>query len=172
MEPQSRSLVQIWVKPSSEMQFLYGNNVLKSGLGRITENTPAYTGVVVYSMSDVPLGFGVTGKSTDECRTADPSSIVVFHQADVGEWSFPPDKNAQQYSDMHVTPVAFASGRAPQASTSELRTSFERQGLTVNACSCIMADKIDSLVLLDIQHGAVPAHAVNHLQHQLSHLRC
>lgn len=33
------------------MQFLYGNHVLKSGLGRITEGTPGYTGVVVYSMS-------------------------------------------------------------------------------------------------------------------------
>lgn len=67
------------------MQFLYGNNIVKSGLGRITENTPAYTGVVIYSMSDVPLGFGVTGKSTEECRTADPGAIVAFHQADVGK---------------------------------------------------------------------------------------
>eukprot|EP00798_Chlamydomonas_sp_ICE-L_P011441 gene11441-34149_t len=77
---------KIWVKPSSEMQFLYGNNVLKSGLGRITENTPAYTGVVIYSMSDIPLGFGVTAKSTNECRAMDPSGIVSFHQADVGEY--------------------------------------------------------------------------------------
>jgi ribosome biogenesis protein Nip4 len=46
------------------MQFLYGNHVLKSGLGRITEATAAYTGVVVYSMADVPLGFGVAAKST------------------------------------------------------------------------------------------------------------
>lgn len=45
------SHLQVWVKPSAEMQFLYGNHVLKNGLGRITENTPAYTGVVVYSMS-------------------------------------------------------------------------------------------------------------------------
>ena len=67
------------------MSFLYGNNLLKSGLGRITEHTPAHTGVVVLSMSDVPLGFGISGKSTTECRTADPSAIVVFHQADVGE---------------------------------------------------------------------------------------
>lgn len=37
-------LLQVWVKPSAEMQFLYGNNILKSGLARITENTPAYTG--------------------------------------------------------------------------------------------------------------------------------
>lgn len=80
------TLAQIWVKPSAEMQFLYGNHVLKSGLGRITENTPAYTGVVIYSMSDVPLGFGVTAKSTNECRALDPAAIVSFHQADVGGW--------------------------------------------------------------------------------------
>ena len=78
--------LQIWVKPSAEMQYMYGNHVMKSGLGRITENTPAYTGVVIYSMSDIPLGFGVTAKSTADCRKMDPSGIVVFHQADVGEW--------------------------------------------------------------------------------------
>ena len=78
-------MLQIWVKPSAEMQYMYGNHVLKSGLGRITENTPAYTGVVIYSMSDIPLGFGVTAKSTADCRKIDPSGIVVFHQADVGE---------------------------------------------------------------------------------------
>jgi 60S ribosome subunit biogenesis protein NIP7 len=78
--------MQVWVKPSAEMSFLYGNHILKSGLGRITENTPSYTGVVLYSMSDIPLGFGVTAKSTSECRTVDPNAIVVFHQADVGEY--------------------------------------------------------------------------------------
>lgn len=35
--------------------FLYGNHVLKSGLGRITENTPLHHGVVIYSMNDLPL---------------------------------------------------------------------------------------------------------------------
>lgn len=84
--PHAPCRAQIWVKPSNEMQFLYGNHVLKQGLGRITENTPAYTGVVVYSMSDVPLGFAVTGKSTEDCRTLEPAGIVAFHQADVGEW--------------------------------------------------------------------------------------
>jgi 60S ribosome subunit biogenesis protein NIP7 len=78
--------LQIWVKPGAEMQFLYGNNILKSGLGRITESTPGYTGVVIYSMADIPLGFGLTAKSTNECRTMDPSGVVCFHQADVGEW--------------------------------------------------------------------------------------
>ncbi|KAL1466995.1 hypothetical protein MTO96_005865 [Rhipicephalus appendiculatus] len=53
---------------------------------RITESTNTYDGVVVYSMSDIPLGFGVAAKSTQECRRADPMTIVVFHQADVGEY--------------------------------------------------------------------------------------
>ncbi|KAL6041723.1 ribosome biosynthesis protein nip7, variant 2 [Balamuthia mandrillaris] len=47
---------KVWVKPSSEMSFLYGNHILKSGLGRITENTPQYQGVIVLSMNDIPLG--------------------------------------------------------------------------------------------------------------------
>ena len=53
----------IKVKPSSEQSFLYGNHILKSGLGRITEGAAQYQGVVVYNMNDVPLGknflFGV-----------------------------------------------------------------------------------------------------------------
>lgn len=77
--------LQIWVKPSAEMQYLYGNHVLKSGLGRITEGTPPHTGVVIYSMSDVPLGFGVTARSTEECRALDPGAIVAFHQSDIGK---------------------------------------------------------------------------------------
>lgn len=32
------------------------------------------------------LGFGVTAKSTQECRKLDPTAICVFHQADVGEY--------------------------------------------------------------------------------------
>ena len=77
---------KMWVKPTSEMSFLYGNHLLKSGLGRITENTPTNQGVVILSMSDVPLGFGVCAKSTQDCRKADPSAVVCFHQADIGEY--------------------------------------------------------------------------------------
>eukprot|EP01147_Barroeca_monosierra_P008785 gene8785-1160_t len=80
------AIYKIWIKASSEQSFLYGNNVLKSGLARMTENTPQYQGVVVYNMSDIPLGFGATAKSTLECRTMDPTGIVVFHQADIGEY--------------------------------------------------------------------------------------
>ncbi|KAJ1522682.1 hypothetical protein ONE63_001845 [Megalurothrips usitatus] len=77
---------KIWVKPTMEQQFLYGHHILKSGLGRITENTARYQGVIVYSMSDVPLGFGKAARSTAECKHTDPLSIICFHQADVGEY--------------------------------------------------------------------------------------
>ena len=77
---------KIWVKPSAEQTFLYGNHVYKSGLGRITENTNRYEGVVIYSMADLPLGFGVAAKSTSECRKAAPHDVIAFHQADIGEY--------------------------------------------------------------------------------------
>ena len=77
---------KIWIKPGSEQSFLYGHHVQKSGLGRITDNTPQYGGVVVYSMNDTPLGFGATAKSTQQCRHADSSDVVCFHQADIGEY--------------------------------------------------------------------------------------
>ena len=77
---------RVWLKPSAEQSFLYGNHVLKAGLGRITEETPRYQGVVVLSMSDVPLGFGTVARSTGELRQLDPQGVVAFNQADVGEY--------------------------------------------------------------------------------------
>ncbi|KAE9601994.1 putative PUA-like domain, ribosome biogenesis factor, NIP7 [Lupinus albus] len=71
---------------TSEMSFLYGNHVLKSAIGRITENIAPGDGVVVFSMSDVPLGFGIAAKSTQDCRKLDPNAIVVLHQGDLGEY--------------------------------------------------------------------------------------
>lgn len=77
---------KVWVKQSAEQQFLYGNHVNKAGLGRITENTAQHQGVVVLSMNDIPLGFGVTAKSTGDCKLADPLVTVCFHQSDIGEY--------------------------------------------------------------------------------------
>jgi 60S ribosome subunit biogenesis protein NIP7 len=79
---------KIWLKPTTEMSFLYGNYVLKGGLGRITENTAQNEGVVIFSLSDVPLGFGVAAKSTQDCRKLDPNAIVAYHQSDIGESRF------------------------------------------------------------------------------------
>ena len=68
------------------MSFLYGNHIVKAHMGRVTDDTPEHVGVVVFSMSDMPLGFGVMARSTTECRRMEPTAIVVFHQADVGEY--------------------------------------------------------------------------------------
>ena len=45
----------MWIKPNAEQSFLYGNHVLKSGLGRVTENVAKYQNVLLCSMSDTPL---------------------------------------------------------------------------------------------------------------------
>ncbi|KAJ1678931.1 ribosome biosynthesis protein nip7 [Spiromyces aspiralis] len=80
------AIYKIWVKPNGEMSFLYGNHIVKAHIGRVTEDTPEHQGVVVFSMADIPMGFGVTARSTVDTRKLDPSAIVVYHQADIGEY--------------------------------------------------------------------------------------
>eukprot|EP01012_Entosiphon_sulcatum_P048415 TRINITY_DN66892_c0_g1_i1.p2 TRINITY_DN66892_c0_g1~~TRINITY_DN66892_c0_g1_i1.p2 ORF type:complete len:181 (-),score=43.02 TRINITY_DN66892_c0_g1_i1:125-667(-) len=77
---------KVWVRPNQEQSFLYGKNITRAGLGRITEGTPQYQGVIVFSMADVPLGFGVAALSTIQCRNADSNAYVVFHECDIGEY--------------------------------------------------------------------------------------
>lgn len=40
--PMTHADAQVWIKPNQEQSFLYGNHVLKGGLGRMTEGTPKY----------------------------------------------------------------------------------------------------------------------------------
>jgi 60S ribosome subunit biogenesis protein NIP7 len=68
------------------MSFLYGNHVIKAHLGRISDDMPEHVGIVVYNMADIPLGFGVSARSTADCRRLEPTAIVAFHQADAGEY--------------------------------------------------------------------------------------
>mmetsp|Transcript_8601 Transcript_8601/g.12838 ORF Transcript_8601/g.12838 Transcript_8601/m.12838 type:complete len:182 (-) Transcript_8601:128-673(-) len=77
---------KVWVKTGAEMSFLYGNNVNKAGLARITDGIPQYGGVVVFSMSDIPLGFGVAAQPTEYCKDLEPMANVVLHQGDIGEY--------------------------------------------------------------------------------------
>eukprot|EP01138_Halocafeteria_seosinensis_P005886 gb/GECG01006018.1/.p1 GENE.gb/GECG01006018.1/~~gb/GECG01006018.1/.p1 ORF type:complete len:181 (+),score=19.70 gb/GECG01006018.1/:1-543(+) len=77
---------KVWVKPSSEMTFLYGNHITKGGVARMTEGIPQYAGVVVFSMNNQPLGFGVSSQTTERARELDATATVVLHQADVGEY--------------------------------------------------------------------------------------
>ena len=80
------ALFKIWVKPSQEQSYMYGNHVTRAGLGRITENTPQYQGVAVFNMADVPIGFGVAAQGTLQCRKCEMNTTVLFHEADVGEY--------------------------------------------------------------------------------------
>ncbi|KAI9853005.1 MAG: ribosome biosynthesis protein nip7 [Thelocarpon superellum] len=77
---------KVWVKPNGEMPFLYGGHVVKAHVGRWSDDCPEHQGVVVYSMDDTPLGFGVTARSTAEARKLEPTGITTFRQADVGEY--------------------------------------------------------------------------------------
>ncbi len=77
---------KVWIKQNGEMPFLYGNHVLKAHVGRMSDDIPEHAGVIVYSMSDVPLGFGISAKSTLETKNLNPTGIVAFRQADIGEY--------------------------------------------------------------------------------------
>ncbi|XP_053993537.1 uncharacterized protein LOC128884280 [Hylaeus volcanicus] len=77
---------KIWLKPAGEQVFLYGNHVVKRHLAKVTENTSKNVGVIILSMNDIPLGFGVTSRSTNEMRLADNEAVVAFHQGDIGEY--------------------------------------------------------------------------------------
>ncbi len=68
------------------MPFLYGGNVLKAHVGRFTDDSPEHQGVVVCTLDDVPLGFGVLARSSGEVRRLDPTGVVCFRQADCGEY--------------------------------------------------------------------------------------
>ena len=77
---------KVWVKPGGEQSFLYGNHILKTHIARITEDAPQYSGICIYNINDLPLGFGTTGKSTLQIKEADPHSTIVFNQSDVGNY--------------------------------------------------------------------------------------
>eukprot|EP00918_Siedleckia_nematoides_P007814 GHVU01016974.1.p1 GENE.GHVU01016974.1~~GHVU01016974.1.p1 ORF type:complete len:118 (-),score=18.67 GHVU01016974.1:2-355(-) len=77
---------KIWLSPAGEQSFVYGNNVIKRHLSRVTETVMGNSGVVLLSPSDIPLGFGVAAKSTNEMRACGSEMIVVYHQSDVGEF--------------------------------------------------------------------------------------
>lgn len=68
------------------MSFLYGNHIAKVGVARMTEGIPQYSGVVVFSMSNIPLGFGRSAQTTERAKDLEPTGVVVLHQADIGEF--------------------------------------------------------------------------------------
>ncbi len=78
---------KVWVKPTGEQSFVYGNHVVKAHLRRVTDETPVNGGVVILSEAgDIPLGFGTAARSVGDIRNAGPETIVIYNQADTGEY--------------------------------------------------------------------------------------
>ena len=77
---------KVWLKTSGEQNYLYGNHALKAHVARVSDNGTKHGGVIVMSLSDVPLGFGVLCKGALEFKMTDPTAILVINQADLGEY--------------------------------------------------------------------------------------
>merc|ERR1712050_536611 len=83
---EKKSTNMVWIKPKMELNFLQGNHIKKSQIIRISERIPTFKGVLILSISNIPLGYGIITKTTEEARKSDPSSIIVLHMADIGEY--------------------------------------------------------------------------------------
>lgn len=80
------ALHKVWIKTSAEMNFLYGNNALKSHIHKISENIPLNAGIFVYDSHDIPLGFGVMSVNPTSYSRAHAGDAIVLTQADNGEY--------------------------------------------------------------------------------------
>ena len=49
-------------------------------MARFSEDCPENAGVVILDSNDVPLGFGVTARSSAQIAKLDPTSIAVHRQ--------------------------------------------------------------------------------------------
>lgn len=76
------------------MNYLYGNNALKSHVYRLSENIPINTGVFVYNQNDICLGYGVCAIKPEKYPEAKGYQLVVIRQGDNGEYIRSEDKVA------------------------------------------------------------------------------
>lgn len=78
---------KVWIKPTAEMSYMYGNHVLKAHMAKISEEAPEHEGIVVFAQgTELPIGFAVTAKSAAAAARLDPTAIIAFHQSDIGEY--------------------------------------------------------------------------------------
>lgn len=77
---------KIWLKNSAEMNFLYGNDVMKSHVLKTSENIPLNKHVFVFNQNDCALGFGVASKSNTQYALCEGNATVLIRQSDVGEY--------------------------------------------------------------------------------------
>lgn len=77
---------KVWIKTSSELGFLYGQDVLKEGVENIQEGTPRGAGVVVYNANNMPIGLGIALQSSASLHRCLPTIKAVARIGDIGEY--------------------------------------------------------------------------------------
>ncbi|OQS54565.1 nip7 [Ecytonucleospora hepatopenaei] len=79
-------LHKVILADNGEMNFLYGNNALKSHVHKVSENILINEGVFVYNKNQLLLGFGLMAINQNSYQKARTGDIVVLNQADNGEY--------------------------------------------------------------------------------------
>lgn len=79
-------IYKVWIKLSAEMNYLYGNNTLKSHIQKLSESIPMNATVFVFNQNQIPLGFGIMALSPSSYEKARGGDSVVLTQADNGEY--------------------------------------------------------------------------------------
>ncbi|KAH0787873.1 60S ribosome subunit biogenesis protein NIP7 [Histomonas meleagridis] len=77
---------KVWIKPSAEIGFLYGQHILAEGVQNIDEGVKRNDGVVVYNANNLPIGLGVALQSSVALRKALPTIHAVARIGDLGEY--------------------------------------------------------------------------------------
>ncbi|KAM0676813.1 ribosome biosynthesis protein nip7 [Binucleata daphniae] len=80
------ALHKVWIKNSAEMNYLYGNDALKSHILKMSDECKVNKYCFVYNQSDFCLGFGVLSKGKDDLETCDGNTVVVKRMTDCGEY--------------------------------------------------------------------------------------
>lgn len=68
--------------------------MVRAHVARMTDSVPKYAGVVLFSMTDMAIGFGVLSRGQPEFKQLEPTAIVIFNQADLGEYLRVEDEQA------------------------------------------------------------------------------
>ncbi|KAM0687431.1 ribosome biosynthesis protein nip7 [Conglomerata obtusa] len=80
------ALHRVWVKNTAEMNFLYGNDVLKAHVLKMSDECVVNSYCFVFNQSEQCIGFGVLSKGKEDVKMCDGKSVVVVRMADCGEY--------------------------------------------------------------------------------------
>ena len=77
---------RVYLSKTAEAAFVYGNDVMRAQIAKITDGVPENAGVLVCDMDGNGLGFGTTTKSSVDALRSGLGAKIVIRQADIGEF--------------------------------------------------------------------------------------